>query len=137
MPHLTGQSRQQISLLPESLDELVGADPPVRVIDAFVDTLDVAALGFRRAVARDTGRKPYHPCDLLKLYVYGYLNRVSTSRRLERECRRVVEVMWLLGRPDVPPLSVARSRARRQSRCGRWACPSCGRTAATRLFIGN
>ena len=102
MRHLTGQSRQQISLLPESLDEFVGADAPVRVIDAFVDTLDVAALGFDKAVTRDTGRKPYHPGDLLKLYVYGYLNGVSTSRRLERECRRNVEVMWLLGRlaPD-------------------------------------
>jgi transposase len=100
--HLTGQSRQQVSLLPESLDEFVAADAPVRVIDAFIDTLDVAALGFDKAVPKETGRKPYHPADLLKLYVYGYLNRVSTSRRLERECQRNVEVMWLLGRlkPD-------------------------------------
>jgi transposase len=100
--HLTGQSRQQVSLLPESLDEFVAADAPVRVIDAFVNTLDLSALGFDKAVTKDTGRKPYHPGDLLKLYVYGYLNRVSTSRRLERECQRNVEVMWLLGRlaPD-------------------------------------
>ena len=102
MRHLVGQSRQQVSLLPESLDDFVTADAPVRVIDAFVDTLDVEALGFDKAVPKDTGRKPYHPGDLLKLYVYGYLNRVSTSRRLERECQRNVEVMWLLGRlaPD-------------------------------------
>ncbi len=102
MRHLTGQSRQQVSLLPESLDEFVAADAPVRVIDVFIDTLDVAALGFDKAVPKETGRKPYHPADLLKLYVYGYLNRVSTSRRLERECQRNVEVMWLLGRlqPD-------------------------------------
>ena len=102
MRHLVGQDRQQVSLLPESLDDFVASDAAVRVIDAFVDTLDLAELGFDKAVAKDTGRKPYHPGDLLKLYVYGYLNRVSTSRRLERECQRNVEVMWLLGRlaPD-------------------------------------
>jgi transposase len=102
MRHLIGQSRHQVSLLPESLDDFVAADAPVRVIDAFVDTLDLAGLDFDKATTKDTGRKPYHPGDLLKLYVYGYLNRVSTSRRLERECQRNVEVMWLLGRlaPD-------------------------------------
>ncbi len=102
MRHLVGQSRQQVSLLPESLDDFVASDAPVRVIDAFLSTLDLAALGFDKAVTKDTGRKPYHPGDLLKLYVYGYLNRVTTSRRLERESQRNVEVMWLLGRlaPD-------------------------------------
>jgi transposase len=102
MRHVVGQSRAQMTLLPESLDEFVAVDAPVRVIDAFIETLDLAGLGFARAVTKDTGRKPYHPGDLLKLYVYGYLNRVSTSRRLERESQRNVEVMWLLGRlaPD-------------------------------------
>lgn len=102
MRHVEGQDRHQAALLPESLEDFVSSDHPVRVIDAFVDSLDVAALGFSKAVTKDTGRKPYDPRDLLKLYVYGYLNRVSTSRRLERECQRNVEVMWLLRRlqPD-------------------------------------
>jgi transposase len=80
----------------------VGEDHGVRVIEAHVNTLDVTALGFDKAITKETGRKPYHPGDLLKLYLYGYLNRVSTSRRLERECQRNVEVMWLLRRlrPD-------------------------------------
>ena len=102
MRHLIGQDRQQAALLPESLEDFVARDHPVRVIDAFIDTLDLDVLGFDKAVPKDLGRKPYHPGDLLKLYVYGYLNRVSTSRRLERESQRNVEVMWLLRRlrPD-------------------------------------
>jgi transposase len=102
MRHVEGENRHQVALLPESLEDFVAADHPVRVIDAYLDTLDVSALGFGKAVTKDTGRKPYHPADLLKLYVYGYVNRVSTSRRLERECQRNVEVMWLLKRlrPD-------------------------------------
>lgn len=102
MRHVEGEDRHQMALLPESLEDFVAADHPVRVIDAYIDTLDVSALGFDKAVTKDTGRKPYHPGDLLKLYVYGYLNRVSTSRRLERECQRNVELMWLLRRlrPD-------------------------------------
>lgn len=102
MRHLEGEHRGQAALLPETLEEYVAADDPVRVIDAYVETLDLSALGFTKAVAKETGRKPYHPGDLLKLYVYGYLNRVSTSRRLERECQRNVEVMWLMRRlrPD-------------------------------------
>jgi transposase len=102
MRHKQGQDRNQQALLPESLEEFVGSDDPVRVIDAYIETLDLGALGFAKAVTKQTGRKPYHPGDLLKLYVYGYLNRVSTSRRLERECHRNVEVMWLMRRlvPD-------------------------------------
>src|SRR5690606_23553372 len=78
------------------------ADHPVRVIDALVNKLDLAVLGFSKAGTKDTGRKPYDPADLLKLYGYGYLNQVATSRRLERECHRKQEVLWLLGRltPD-------------------------------------
>jgi transposase len=102
MRHVAGESREQLALLPESLEDFVAANDPARVIEALVMTLDVRALGFDKTVTKGTGRKPYHPADLLKLYVYGYLNRVSTSRRLERECQRNVEVMWLLRRlqPD-------------------------------------
>lgn len=98
MAHVTGQSRYQSTLFPEVLDEVVSADDPVRVIDAFVDTLDLAALGFSKVAAEVMGRPPYAPGDLLKLYVYGYLNRVRSSRRLEAETQRNVEVMWLINR---------------------------------------
>jgi len=102
MRHIQGENRHQTSLLPASLEDFVAADHPVRVIDALVNKLDLASMGFSKAVTKDTGRKPYDPADLLKLYVYGYLNQVSTSRRLERECQRNLEVLWLLGRltPD-------------------------------------
>jgi len=102
MGHIRGQSRGQVSLFPQTLDEVVPPDHVCRVIDAFVDGLDLLRLGFDRAAAADTGRPPYDPADLLKLYVYGYLHQVRSSRRLEAECRRNVEVMWLLGRltPD-------------------------------------
>jgi transposase len=97
-----GADRGQITLFPECLDDWVDENNPVRVIDAFVDTLDLAGLGFQGGEPADTGRPAYHPSVLLKLYVYGYLNRVQSSRRLEREAGRNVELMWLLGRlvPD-------------------------------------
>jgi transposase len=98
MAHVTGQSRYQSTLFPEVLDEVVSVDDPVRVIDAFVDTLDLAALGFSKVEAEEMGRPPYAPGDLLKLYVYGYLHRVRSSRRLEAETHRNVQVMWLIGR---------------------------------------
>lgn len=98
MTHVTGQSRYQTSLFPEVLDEVVGSDDPVRVIDAFVDALDLAQLGFSKVEAEDMGRPPYAPGDLLKLYIYGYLNQVRSSRRLAREAQRNVEVMWLINR---------------------------------------
>jgi transposase len=98
MGHVTGQCRYQATLFPERLDEVVGGDHPVRVIDAFVDSLDLAELGFSKVAAEATGRPPYEPGDLLKLYVYGYLNQVRSSRRLEREAQRNVEVMWLINR---------------------------------------
>jgi transposase len=98
MGHVEGECRYQMSLLPPSLDELVGEDHPVRVIEAFVDTLDLGALGFSKTIAATTGRPPYHPGDLLKLYVYGYLNQVRSSRRLEREAARNLEVLWLINR---------------------------------------
>ena len=98
MAHVTGQSRYQSTLFPEVLDEVIGPDDPVRVIDAFVDRLDLAQLGFTKVEAEEMGRPPYMPGDLLKLYVYGYLNRVRASRRLEAETRRNVQVMWLINR---------------------------------------
>src|SRR5712675_1211437 len=98
MAHVTGQSRYQSTLFPEVLDEVVSVDDPVRVIDAFVETLDLAALGFSKVEAEMMGRPPYAPGDLLKLYIYGYLHRVRSSRRLEAETGRNVQVMWLLNR---------------------------------------
>jgi transposase len=96
MTHITGHDRSQTLLLPESLDEYVSPDNPVRFIDAFVDKLDLAATGFAGVEPRATGRPSYDPADLLKLYIYGYLNRVRSSRRLEAETHRNVEVIWLL-----------------------------------------
>jgi len=98
MAHVTGQSRHQSTLFPEVLDEVDGRDDPVRVIDAFVDGLDLEDLGFSKVAAEETGRPPYAPGDLLKLYIYGYLHRVRASRRLEAETRRNVQVMWLINR---------------------------------------
>jgi transposase len=97
-----GVDRGQSTLLPECLDDFIDESNPVRVIDAFVDALDLGELGFDGVVPEATGRPSYHPSLLLKLYIYGYLNRVQSSRRLEREAGRNVEVMWLLGRlvPD-------------------------------------
>jgi len=102
MSYVQGEDRGQAALLPAVIEDYVAADAPVRVIDAFVDGLDVKGLGFGRSVPAVTGRPPYDPRDLLKLYLYGYLNEVRSSRRLERECSRNVEVMWLLRRlaPD-------------------------------------
>lgn len=102
MRHITGESRQQTTLLPPVLEDYVATDHPVRVIDAFVDSLDMRTLGFSKAETCATGRKPYHPGDLLKLYIYGYLNQVRSSRRLEKECHRNLELLWLLRRlsPD-------------------------------------
>jgi transposase len=98
MGHVEGDNRYQTVLFAPSLDELVGSDHPVRVIDAFVDGLDLARLGFTKVVAEATGRPGYKPGDLLKLYVYGYLNQVRSSRRLAREAARNLEVLWLIGR---------------------------------------
>src|ERR1700681_4449394 len=98
MAHVTGQSRYQSTLFPEVLDEVVSDEDPVRVIDAFVDTLDLKALGFSKVEAEGMGRPPYAPGDILKLYVYGYLHRVRSSRRLEAEPQRNVQVMWLINR---------------------------------------
>src|SRR4051795_10755044 len=97
-----GADRQQTTLLPECLEDWVDESNPVRAVDVFVDALELRDLGFDGVDPAATGRPSYHPSVLLKLYIYGYLNRVQSSRRLEREAGRNVEVMWLLGRlvPD-------------------------------------
>jgi transposase len=99
---IEGESREQVTLLPECLDDYIGQDNPVRIVDAFVEELDLRSLGFQGADPAATGRPAYHPSVLLKLYIYGYLNRIQSSRRLEREAQRNVELMWLTGRlaPD-------------------------------------
>src|ERR671920_617060 len=97
-----GQDRRQATLLPECLEDYVAPDNPVRIVEAFVGELDLAALGFAGVVPEATGRPAYHPATLLKIYIYGYLNRVPSSRRLERETQRNLELIWLTGRlmPD-------------------------------------
>jgi len=102
MQHIEGSDRDQLTLFPEALDDYIAQDNPVRFLDAFIDALDLAALAFTHPAPKDTGRPPYHPADLLKLYVYGYLNRLRSSRLLEREAGRNLELMWLLKRltPD-------------------------------------
>jgi len=100
--YIEGLDRRQTFLLPEGVDDYVDENNPVRVVEAFVDRLDLAELGFGRAIPAETGRPAYHPGTLLKLYIYGYLNRIASSRRLEREAQRNLELMWLLDRlaPD-------------------------------------
>jgi transposase len=102
MSYIRGEDRGQAALLPAAIEDYVAADAPVRVIDAFVDGLNVGEVGFGRSTPAATGRPPYDPRDLLKLYIWGYFNEIRSSRRLERECRRNIEAMWLLRRlsPD-------------------------------------
>jgi transposase len=102
MDYIRGVTRNQVILFPESVEDYITEDNPVRFIDAFVFSLDLAALGFNRAQPAETGRPAYDPGDLLRLYLYGYLNRVRSSRMLEREAKVNLEVMWLLGKlaPD-------------------------------------
>src|SRR5271165_1685942 len=118
MTHISGFERSQILLLPEAVDDYVGADNPVRFIDAFVDELDLSAAGFVRVAAKATGRPGYGPADLLKLYIYGYLNRVRSSRRLEMESHRNIEVIWLLRslKPDFKTIADFRRDNRRAFR---------------------
>jgi transposase len=110
MAHLSGTDRLQLLLLPKAVDDYVGPDNPVRFIEAFVDGLDLAAAGFERVAAKDTGRPGFDPADMLKLYIYGYLNRVRSSRRLEAEAHRNIEVIWLLRhlKPDCRTIAAFR-----------------------------
>jgi transposase len=102
-----GADRGQSALFPALLDDYVGEDNPVRAIDVFVDGLDLAKLGFDGVEPLATGRPAYHPATQLKIYIYGYLNRIQSSRRLERECQRNIELVWLTGRliPDFKTLA--------------------------------
>lgn len=112
---IEGEDRSQVTLLPECLDDYIAEDNPVRVVDAFVEELDLHGLGFDGVEPRDTGRPSYHPSVLLKIYIYGYLNRIQSSRRLERECQRNVELMWLTGRlaPDFKTIADFRKNSGR------------------------
>jgi transposase len=94
--HIEGLNRDQTALFPNTLEGYVDEDNPVRFIDAFIDSLDLISLGFKHSTPSEVGRPSYDPSDLLKLYVYGYLNQIRSSRKLERECHRNVEVMWLM-----------------------------------------
>ena len=94
---IEGESRHQATMFPERLDDYVAEDSAVRVVDVFIDDLDISGLGFKTE-PNDTGRPAYHPTTMLKIYIYGYLNRVQSSRRLEREAGRNIELMWLTGR---------------------------------------
>src|SRR5687767_11830978 len=139
-----GLDRQQSTLFPECLEDWICEDNPVRVIGVFVGGLDLAELRFDGVDPEATGRPSYHPSVLLKLYIYGYLNRVQSSRRLEREAGRNVEVMWLTGRlvPDHKTIAAARTMAAPSGRsapgllrcAARWACsrrPAWRSTAAS------
>jgi|ERR1700739_3054162 len=110
MGYIQGEGRDQTALFPAALDDFIPSDHMCRVIDAFVDRLSMSEIGFERAEAADTGRPGYDPRDLLKLYLYGYLNQIRSSRRLETECHRNVEVMWLLGRLQPDHKSIAEFR---------------------------
>ncbi len=121
-----GVDRGQSTLFPDRLEDWIGDDNPVRVVDVFVDELDLGGLGFDRVAPLATGRPSYHPSVLLKLYIYGYLNRVQSSRRLEREAGRNVEVMWLTGRlvPDHKTIADFRKdNALRSARSGASSSP--------------
>jgi len=118
MEHIQGTDRDQLTLFPEALDDYIAQDNPVRFIDAFVDYLDLRGLGFTHAIPAETGRPPYHPGDLLRLYVYGYLNRIRSSRLLEREAGRNLELVWLLGKltPDFKTIADFRKDNRKAIR---------------------
>jgi len=94
---IEGEDRMQVVLLPQCLDDFIAEDNPVRVVDAFVEELNLCELGFKSVEPSSTGRPSYHPAVMLKLYIYGYLNRIQSSRRLEREAQRNVELMRLTG----------------------------------------
>ena len=119
---IEGEDRSQTVLLPETLDDYIAEDNPVRAVDAFVEELDLKALGFEGAEPVVTGRPSYHPAVLLKLYIYGYLNRIPSSRRLEREAQRNVELMWLTGRlaPDFKTVADFRHESGRSTATRRW-----------------
>ena len=130
---IEGEARTQVTLLPECLDDYITEENPVRVVDVFVDELDLGALGFEGVDPAATGRPAYHPAVLLKIYIYGYLNRIQSSRRLEREAARNVELMWLAGRlaPDFKTIADFR---RDNGKAIRSVCRQFVGFAATSIF---
>lgn len=110
MNHITGTPREQLIMFPDAIEDYISPENPVHFLDAFVDTLDMSTLGFQHAAPKETGRPPYQPKDLLKLYLYGYLNRIRSSRLLERESTRNLEVMWLLKRLSPDHKTISRFR---------------------------
>lgn len=138
---ILGQDRSQSTLFPESLEEYICDDNTVRVVDAYVDELDLGAMGFVRVQPKATGRPGYHPSILLKLYIYGYLNRIQSSRRLEREAGRNVELMWLTGKlaPDFKTIADFRkdNGAAIQTACGQFMmlCRELGMFTRTMVAI--
>jgi transposase len=102
MKHIEGMDRNQLTLMPEAVEDYIAAENPVRFLDAFVENLDLKELGFQRIETEECGRPPYHSGDLLRLFIYGYLNRIRSSRLLEKEAQCNLELMWLLKRltPD-------------------------------------
>ena len=110
MDFIHGEDRGQTLLLPDSIEDYIDDANPVRVIDAYINSLDLLALGFLGSELKETGRPPYNPRDLLKLYVYGYMNRIRSSRRLEQETRRNLEALWLLGKLSPDHKTIARFR---------------------------
>jgi len=139
-----GVSREQSTLFPAQHEDYVAEDNPVRAVDVFVDGLDLDKLGFMRVQPLDVGRPGYHPRTMLKLYIYGYLNRVPSSRRLERECQRKIEVIWnptsrplpISARTTAPPFAksaASSSRSAASSIClAREASPSMARSSSWR-----
>ena len=130
---IEGLDRSQTTLLPECIDDYVDEDNPVRAVDAFVDMLDLAALGFD-VEPEATGRPGYHPATMLKLYVYGYLNQVQSSRRLERECGRNLELIWLMGRLSAGLQDDCRFPTRQWQLRSARSAGSSSRSAATSIF---
>jgi len=117
-----GTDRSQRTLFPAQLEDYVAEDNPVRAVDAFVEGLDLGKLGFGRVEPLEKGRPCYHPATLLKIYIFGYLNRIPSSRRLERECQRNIELIWLTGQlaPDFKTIAdFRRTTARRSARFAR------------------
>jgi transposase len=137
MAYITGEAREQVTMFPATLDELIPEDHVCRVIEAFVGRLAMGGLGFVSREPAETGRPGYDPRDVLKLYLYGYMNRLRSSRRLEAECQRNVEVMWLGGlRSDYKSIA----EFRRARRCGGNRCSQSGdrwRTRARRRCAGR
>src|SRR5207302_6194857 len=140
-----GDDRSQSTLFPERLDDYLSEDNPVRAIDIFVDELDLGKLGFGGVAPQATGRPAYHLATLLKIYVYGYLNRVQSSRRLEREYQRNIELVWLTGRlmPDFKTIAIsARTTVRPsvRSAVSSWCCAgalSCSARRASRSMAAS